>query len=139
MRLTANSGFTLLEVLVVLLILSLVAAVGTPQVMKYLGKAKSDSARLQVESIASALDLYKLEVGRYPPQDPGLMALLVRPPQQARWNGPYLRKPEQLIDPWGVPFTYRAPGTDGRNFDLFTLGADQAVGGTGENVDVHYQ
>ncbi|MDQ2090856.1 type II secretion system major pseudopilin GspG [Marimonas arenosa] len=129
-------GMTLVELLVVLLILSMIAAFAVPQAVKYLGGARSDAAAVQIDRLGSILDLYALEVGRYPTTDEGLQAL-VEAPQGAseRWNGPYLRKADALTDPWGRPYEYRAPGEHGP-FDLYSLGADGAEGGEGENADV---
>ncbi len=129
------SGFTLIELLVVLVILGLLAAFVAPQVLKYLSKAKTDVAKAQIVNIASILDLYKLEVGSYPNQQDGLEALLRQPADAPRWNGPYVKKADALTDPWGEIYQYRFPGEHG-DYDLFTLGADQAPGGEGENQDV---
>lgn len=132
----AQAGFTLLEVLVVLVILGLLAAVvAGPQIFKYLGSAKSEAAKVQVQQISSALDLYRLEVGRYPTQEEGLEALIEAPSGLNKWNGPYLKKKESIVDPWGRVFIYRYPGEHG-DFDLYTLGADNAEGGDGENKDI---
>ncbi|HZA67619.1 MAG TPA: type II secretion system major pseudopilin GspG [Geminicoccaceae bacterium] len=131
-----QAGFTLIELLVVLVILGLLAAFVAPQVLNYLGKAKTDAASAQVQNIAGILDLYRLDVGRYPTEDEGLEALLERPPDAERWNGPYVRRRDALTDPWGNLYEYRFPGQDGRPFDLFSLGADQSEGGEGENQDV---
>ncbi len=132
----AQAGFTLLEVLVVLVILGLVAAViAGPQVFKLLGTAKSETARIQIERISGALDLYRLEVGRYPTDEENLAALVEAPPGAARWNGPYLKKRESIVDPWGHVYVYRSPGQHGE-FDLYTLGSDNAEGGEGEAADV---
>ncbi len=132
----AQSGFTLLEVLVVLVILGLLAAVvAGPQIFKYLGSAKSEAAKVQVQQISSALDLYRLEIGRYPTQEEGLEALIEAPAGLNKWNGPYLKKKESIADPWGHVFVYRYPGEHG-DFDLYTLGADNTQGGTGENQDI---
>jgi general secretion pathway protein G len=120
---------------VVLVIIGLLAAFVAPQVLKYLSKAKTDVAKAQIVNIVSILDLYKLEVGRYPDQQEGLEALVQQPPSAPRWNGPYLKKGDALIDPWGEMYQYRFPGEHG-DYDLFTLGADRAVGGEGENQDV---
>lgn len=130
-----DAGFTLLELLVVLAILGLLAAVAAPQALKQLGGARADTARLQVKNLAAALDLYRLQVGRYPSQQEGLEALVTAPAGAERWNGPYLRTRESLQDPWGVPYVYRFPG-ERAEFDLVSLGADRAPGGTGENADV---
>ncbi len=128
-------GFTLLELLVVLVILGLLAAVGGPQVMKYVSSAKSDTAKLQVEEFSAALDMYKLEVGRHPNSQEGLQALVVAPAGAANWNGPYLKKKTVPKDPWGADYHYASPGQHGA-FDLYSLGADGREGGEGEDKDV---
>jgi general secretion pathway protein G len=128
-------GFTLIELLVVLVILGLLAGLVGPQVMKYLGSAKTDSARLQIEDLAASLDLYRLEVGRYPTTQEGLEALVEAPPGASNWNGPYLKKRQIPKDPWGNEYHYRSPGEHGP-FDLYSLGADDSEGGDGENQDV---
>lgn len=133
---SAAAGFTLLEILIVLVILGLVAAViAGPQVFKYLGTAKTQTAKVQLERVAGALDLYRLEVGHYPTQQEGLVALIEPQSRVANWNGPYLKKRENIDDPWGRPLIYRIPGQHGE-YDLYTLGADNAAGGEGENQDV---
>lgn len=135
-RAGASAGFTLLEVLIVLVILGLIAAVvAGPQLFKYLGTAKAEAAKIQIERIGAALDLYRLDIGRYPTQAEGLAALVSAPPGVRGWNGPYLRRAEGLDDPWGRPFHYRFPGRHG-DYDLYSLGADNAEGGDGENRDV---
>ncbi len=134
-RLSATAGFTLLELLVVLAILGMLAAFAVPQVMNYLDRARSDSAKIQVSNLSTALDLYRLDVGRYPSTGEGLVGLVTRPTAVDRWNGPYVKKEESLIDPWGEPYDYRSPGQHGA-FDLFSLGADMAEGGEGENRDL---
>jgi general secretion pathway protein G len=131
----AEAGFTLVELLVVLAILGLLAAVATPQVMRYLGKAKTDTAKLQVHNLAATLDLFRIDIGRYPTQEEGLQVLVSRPTDAPAWNGPYVKKADMLRDPWGVPYVYRAPGQHG-DYDLFSLGADKAEGGSGEAQDV---
>lgn len=131
-----ESGMTLVELLVVLLILSMVAAFAVPQAIKYLGGARADAAAVQINRLSSILDLYALEVGRYPTSDEGLQALVEKPSGASdRWNGPYLRKADSLTDPWGNPYEYRAPGEHGA-FDLYSLGADGSPGGEGEEADV---
>lgn len=131
-----HRGFTLIELLVVLVILGLLAGLVGPQVMKYLGGAKSDTARVQLEDLAATLDLYRLEVGRYPSTDEGLQALVQAPPGVSGWNGPYLKKTTVPTDPWGNEYHYRSPGEGGRAFDLYSLGADNVDGGEGENKDI---
>lgn len=128
-------GFTLIELLVVLVILGLLGSIVGPRVMKYLSKAKTDSARLQIQDFAATLDHYKLELGRYPTTDEGLKALVEQPSNAEGWSGPYLKKKEVPKDPWGNEYSYRFPGQHGE-FDLYSLGADNAEGGDGENKDV---
>jgi len=130
-----QAGFTLLELLVVLVILGLVTAFAAPQVIKYMAGAKTDAAGIQIERLSGVLDLYRLEVGRYPGEDEGLQALLVQPADAERWNGPYIKKENSLLDPWGRPYVYRYPGEYGE-FDIFSLGADGGEGGDGEDGDV---
>lgn len=132
----SQAGFTLLEVLVVLVILGLIAAVvAGPQVFKLLGTAKSETAKMQIDRIGGALDLYRLEIGRYPSEQESLIALVEAPPGVPRWNGPYLKKKESIVDPWGQVYVYRMPGQHGE-YDLYTLGSDNAEGGDGEAADV---
>ena len=129
-------GFTLVELLVVLVILGLLAALAAPRVIKYLGGAKVDTARIQIQRLSSVLDLYLLEVGNYPTQGQGLLALVEAPPGVERWNGPYLKnKRAALDDPWGTPYVYRFPGEHG-DFDLYSLGADGKEGGEGDARDI---
>jgi general secretion pathway protein G len=134
-RAGAQAGFTLIELLVVLVILGLLAAFAAPQVLNYLGRAKTDAAKAQVQNIASILDLYRLEVGSYPSQQDGLNALLEEPADAPRWNGPYVKRRDALVDPWGRMYEYRFPGDHGA-YDLFTLGADGGEGGEDEDQDV---
>jgi general secretion pathway protein G len=130
-----ENGFTLVELLVVLAILGLLVALAAPRVMKYLGSAKSDTARIQIEKLSGILDLYRLEIGRYPTEQEGLQALVEKPAESANWNGPYLKNRESLVDPWGAPYGYRSPGKHGE-YDLYTLGADGKEGGEGADKDV---
>jgi len=130
-----SGGFTLIELLVVLAILGLLAGLVGPQLIKHLGESKSKAARLQIEELASALDMYKLDVGKYPATDEGLNALIEAPGTAKIWNGPYLRKKKIPMDPWNNPYHYAFPGQHGK-FDVFTMGADNAEGGEGEDADV---
>lgn len=129
-------GFTLIELLVVLVILGLLAGLVGPQVMKYLGTSKTKTAHLQIQDLGAALDLYRLEVGRYPSVEEGLIALVQAPPgTDTRWNGPYLKKRAVPKDPWGYDYHYRFPG-EHDVYDLYSLGADNAQGGSGEDADI---
>lgn len=130
-----TAGFTLIELLVVLVILGLLASVAGPKVMGYLGGAKSDTARLQIEEFGTTLDLFKLETGRYPTTQEGLNALVQQPTGLAGWNGPYLKKKTLPKDPWGHDYRYVSPGQHGP-FDVSSLGADGKEGGDGENKDI---
>ena len=130
-----NSGFTLIELLVVLVILGLLAGLVGPKVVSYLGRGKSDTAKLQIEQLAAAMDLYLLDVGRYPSADEGISALLQNSSGAKNWRGPYLRKDEIPLDPWGNEFHYEPPGQNG-NIELYTLGADNAECGEGDNADI---
>jgi general secretion pathway protein G len=128
-------GFTLVELLVVLAILGLLAGLVGPQVMKFLGSSKTKTAGLQIADLSATLDLYRLEVGRYPSDDEGLKALVENPGDVPNWNGPYLKKSDVPKDPWGNDYLYRFPGEHG-TFDIWSLGADGREGGEGENADV---
>ncbi len=130
-----RNGFTLVELLVVLVILGLIAGFAAPRVMQYLGGAKTDAAAIQLEKLAAVLDLYRLDMGRYPSEQEGLLALIEPPTEAESWNGPYLRKSDAIIDPWGTPYAYRQPGTNGA-FDLYSLGADGREGGEDEDKDI---
>ena len=133
--LSKSRGFTLIELLVVLAILGLLAGLVGPQLIKHLGESKAKAARLQIEELASSLDMYRLDVGRYPTTDEGLDALIEAPVMAKVWNGPYLKKKKVPFDPWNNPYHYVAPGQHGK-FDLWTLGADNDEGGEGEDADV---
>jgi len=128
-------GLTLLEMLVVLGIIAVVAALAAPRVLQYLGDARHETARVQLENINAALDLYRFDLGRYPTQQEGLTALIEDPGTDPRWRGPYLNKREGINDPWGERYQYRIPGRHGE-YDLYSLGADGVEGGEDENEDV---
>jgi len=130
-----EGGFTLLELLVVLAIMGMLAAIIAPQVIRYLGTSRTQTAHVQIQNVMAALELYRLDVGRYPTAQEGLDALVTAPPSAPNWNGPYLRKESALVDPWGEKYIYRIPGQHG-DVDVYTLGSDKAPGGTGEAQDV---
>lgn len=130
-----EAGFTLIEILIALVLLGLLATIAYPQVIKFLEK-KADIAKVQIESLKSGLDFYRLDVGRYPTQEEGLNALVVAPANQPRWNGPYLKSRQMPADPWGRPYIYRMPSRQGQAYDLLSLGADGVEGGDGENRDI---
>lgn len=132
---TDAGGFTLIELLVVLVILSLLIGLVGPQVLKYVGESKTKTARIQIEDLGAALDLYHLEIGSYPSSQQGLQALVEKPPGVDVWKGPYLKKQLVPKDPWGRDYQYRSPGEHGR-YDLFSLGADNVEGGEDENEDI---
>jgi general secretion pathway protein G len=132
---SGERGFTLMEMLVVLVVIGLIAAVAIPQVMRLLESAKHKAARIQLETLSQSLNYYQLDTGGYPSTEQGLKALWQAPGQDQAWNGPYVRQERQLLDPWGRAFVYRAPGHDGA-YDLISLGSDGKEGGTGDDADL---
>ena len=127
-------GFTLMELLVVLAILGLLMSLVGPQVLRQLGGAKSKTALIQIRDLEQALEMYKLDVGRYPSTEQGLDALVRRPGAAAGWNGPYL-KSDVPADPWNRPYEYKYPGERGE-LDIYSYGQDGSPGGDGEDADV---
>jgi general secretion pathway protein G len=135
MRVHGESGFTLVEMLVVITIIGLVMGLIGPRVLNYLGEAKVKAAKLQIESFGSALDLFYLDVGRYPSAGEGLTALVERPASAPVWNGPYLKNASVPADPWGHVYLYRVPGERGP-YQIVSLGSDGQEGGSGTAADI---
>jgi general secretion pathway protein G len=132
---TTHRGFTLIELLVVIAILGFIASLVGPSVIKQFGGAKRDTARLQIADLGAALDLYYLDLGRYPTTAEGLSALVSAPEDGRDWDGPYLKKSAVPHDPWGSAYEYKAPGDNGP-YDLFSYGADHQLGGERDAADV---
>lgn len=134
MTLKRHAGFTLLELLVVMVIIGLLAGYVGPRYFSQIGKSETKAAKAQIDALDKALDQYRLDTGHYPNTEQGLAALNTRPANEARWDGPYLKKAVPL-DPWGKPYLYRQPGEHGE-FDLFSYGKDGQPGGDGDAADV---
>jgi len=130
-----RGGMTLLELLVVMVILGLLATLGSIQILGYLDRAKADTAALQIRELTVAIDLYRLDAGAPPKTADGLEALLTQPRDATNWRGPYLKSRGLLKDPWGRPYVYKSPGDHGA-YDVLTLGSDGTAGGDGEAADV---
>ena len=133
-RRKSQAGFTLVEILVVITIIGLIMALVGPRVLNYLGESKAKAAKIQIESFSGALDLYYLDLGRYPNSNEGLTAL-TRGNNAPGWNGPYLRGGVVPADPWGHNYVYRAPG-ERAPFDIISLGSDGQEGGSGTAADI---
>jgi len=131
----SESGFTLVEILVVIAIIALIMSLVGPRVLNYLGESKVKAAKIQIQSFGSALDLYNLDVGRYPSTSEGLNALVKPPGMPGSWNGPYLKGGTVPNDPWGKAYTYRSPGEHGP-YDILSYGSDGQEGGTGTAADI---
>lgn len=129
------TGFTILELVMVLVLIGVILAMVGPRVFQNLGRANSEVAKSQMATVGGQLELFKLDVGRFPTTQEGLAALVTAPSGASNWNGPYIKDPKSLKDPWGRDFVYKSPGDKGA-YDLLTLGADGKEGGDGENRDV---
>ena len=130
----ASRGFTLLELLVVIVIIGLLAGYVAPRYFSQVGKSEVQVARAQIDALEKGLDQYRLDTGRYPSTEQGLDALTTRPQNEARWQGPYLKR-SVPADPWGRPYVYRAPGAKSE-FELVSYGRDGKPGGAGEDADI---
>ncbi|MFZ5757960.1 MAG: type II secretion system major pseudopilin GspG [Pseudomonadota bacterium] len=128
-------GFTLLELMVVLVIIGLLAGIVAPNLFKNVGKSEVTTARAQIDALGKALDQYRLDNGRYPSTQEGLAALVRQPPGTPYWDGPYLKK-DVPRDPWHQTYVYRAPGQQGREYELLSYGADRMPGGTDKAADI---
>ncbi len=127
-------GYSLLELLVALAIMSLMIAIVGPALIGYFEASKVKTAKIQIANLSTAMDLYYLSNGSYPNEQQGLKALVEKPEGAAAWDGPYLNKADGIIDPWGRPYLYKQPGAHGK-FDISSLGADGKEGGAGEDAD----
>jgi general secretion pathway protein G len=128
-------GFTLIELMVVLLILAMLTTIAAPRVTKYLRKAKVETAKIQVDALGAAVDAYHLDTGRFPAGTDALQSLIKSPSNVAGWDGPYVKRADSLLDPWGRAYLYRVPGVNG-DFDIYSLGADGQEGGEGDDSDI---
>jgi general secretion pathway protein G len=130
-----QAGFTLIEIMVVMVIIGLLMALVGPNLIGRSEKAKTQAAAMQIERLGTVLDTFRLDVGRYPTTQEGLNVLVQRPQAMDRWDGPYLTKGIPK-DPWDRPYVYRSPGDGGRPYDIYSLGADGAPGGQDNNRDI---
>lgn len=130
----AGRGFTLLELLVVIVIIGLLAGYVAPRYFSQIGKSEVQTAKAQIDSIGKALDQYRLDTGRYPSTEQGLAALFARPANEPKWSGPYMKKAVPP-DPWGKPYQYKSPGEHGE-YDVISFGKDAQPGGTAEAADI---
>jgi general secretion pathway protein G len=130
-----EAGFTLVELLVVLVILVLLASIIGPRVIGYLGSSRSKTAHVQIEGLVTSLELFHIDIGRYPTTSEGLDGLVKAPGKTSGWNGPYISKNSLPLDPWGQAYRYESPGKKGP-FDLYTFGRDGKEGGTNEDADI---
>lgn len=131
-----SQGFSLIEIIIVITIIGLIVAWAGNRIFGQGEKAKAGVAKSQMQDLMGALDLYKLDTGKFPTTQDGLKAMMTAPSGVTNWNGPYLRKAEQLKDPWNNEWIYRSPGNDNRAFEIISLGADGQEGGDGPNRDI---
>lgn len=128
-------GFTLLELLVVILIIGLLTGIVAPRFLGQIGRSETTAARAQLDAFDKALQAYRVDTGRFPSTAQGLRALVTQPADEPRWRGPYLRD-DIPLDPWGSAYQYRNPGTGTKDYDLLSFGRDRAQGGSGEDADI---
>ena len=129
------AGFTLLELLVVILIIGLLTGIVAPRFLSQIGRSETVTAKAQINAFDKAVEAFRIDMGRYPTDAEGLAALVSAPGGDARWRGPYL-KGDVPNDPWGTAYVYHVPGTQGRDFDITSLGRDRATGGSGDDADI---
>jgi len=130
-----SQGFTLMELLVVVLIIGLLTGIVAPRFLAQINRSETTAAKAQIDSFDKALQAFRIDMGRFPSTEEGLQALLVAPAGQTRWHGPYLKDAVPL-DPWGTPYLYVYPSTRGKDFDLLSYGRDKSPGGTGDDADI---
>jgi general secretion pathway protein G len=135
MKNSNHAGFTLLELLVVMVIIGLLVGYVGPRYFAQVGKSETKVAKAQIDALEKALDTYRLDTGHYPSTELGLSALNTKPANEPKWSGPYLKKAVP-VDPWGRPYLYKSPGDHG-DMDLYTLGKDGQPGGAEENADIN--
>lgn len=128
-------GFTLLELLVVILIIALLTGIVGPRFMGQISHSEVVTAQAQLDSLAKAIDAYRIDVGHYPTMDQGLNALVQQPSTDLKWRGPYVQG-DIPLDPWGMPYRYQTPGSNGRDYLLMSYGHDKMLGGSGDDADL---
>ena len=132
---STSHGFTLMELLVVILIIGLLTGIVAPRFLSQIGRSEITTARSQLDAFDKALQSYRIDTGHFPTTAQGLKALVIQPGDEARWRGPYLQS-EIPLDPWNTPYQYRNPGANGRDYELLSYGRDRAPGGTGDDADI---
>ena len=132
---SSDTGFTLLELLVVILIIGLLTGIVAPRFLSQISRSETTATRAQIDAFDKALQAYRIDMGRYPSASEGLAALVSAPASEPRWRGPYL-KDNVPADPWGSAYQYRYPSTHGKDYDLVSYGRDRAPGGSGEGADI---
>lgn len=132
---TRSRGFTLLELLVVILIIGLLTGIVAPRFLNQINRSEATAAKAQIDAFDKALQAFRIDMGRFPNDGEGLRALVTAPASEPRWRGPYLRDAVPL-DPWGSGYIYRAQSTRGKDFDLISLGRDRTLGGSGDDADI---